>query len=101
MNFFRKSLFPFSILYRLITGIRNFLYDQGIFKSYFFEVPIIAVGNLNVGGTGKTPQIEHLIRLLSDQYTVATLSRGYKRKSKGFILASEFSNAEILGDEPY
>ena len=101
MNLFRKLLFPFSILYGLITGIRNFLYNQGIFKSYSFEIPIIAVGNLNVGGTGKTPQIEYLIRLLSDQYNVATLSRGYKRKSKGFILADQFSNAEILGDEPF
>ena len=101
MNLFRKLLFPFSILYGLITGIRNFLYDHRIFKSYSFQIPIIAVGNLNVGGTGKTPQIEYLIRLLSDNYKVATLSRGYKRKSKGFILADQFSNSEILGDEPF
>uniref|UniRef100_UPI003752256D tetraacyldisaccharide 4'-kinase n=1 Tax=Flavobacterium sp. TaxID=239 RepID=UPI003752256D len=101
MNFFRKLLFPFAFLYGLITSIRNFLYDKGIFKSYSFNIPIIAVGNLNVGGTGKTPQIEYLIRLLSDNYKVATLSRGYKRKSKGFILADSFSNAESLGDEPF
>ena len=94
MNIFRKLLFPFSILYGLITGIRNFLFDKNILKSYSFEIPIIAVGNLNVGGTGKTPQIEYLIRLLSDNYKTATLSRGYKRKSKGFILADQFSNAE-------
>lgn len=101
MNFLRKLLFPISILYGLITGIRNFLYNQGIFKSYSFDIPIIAVGNLNVGGTGKTPQIEYLIRLLSDNYKVATLSRGYKRKSKGFILANQFTNAATLGDEPF
>ena len=101
MILIRKLLFPFAILYGLITSIRNFLYDKGIFKSYSFDVPIIAVGNLSVGGTGKTPQIEYLIRLLSPTYKVAVLSRGYKRKSEGFILANETSTAEILGDEPY
>ena len=101
MNLLRKILFPFALLYGFITGIRNFLFDKGILKSYSFDVPIIAVGNLSVGGTGKTPQIEYLIRLLSPNYKVATLSRGYKRKSKGFILANSTSNAEILGDEPF
>ena len=101
MNFFRKILFPFSILYGIITSIRNFLYDNEILKSYSFDVPVIAVGNLSVGGTGKTPQIEYLIRLLSDKYKVATLSRGYKRKSKGFVLADKTSNASTLGDEPF
>jgi tetraacyldisaccharide 4'-kinase len=94
-------LFPFSILYGWITSIRNFLFDKGIFKSYSFDIPIIAVGNLSVGGTGKTPQIEYLIRLLSPNYKIAILSRGYKRKSKGFVLADPTSNAEILGDEPF
>jgi tetraacyldisaccharide 4'-kinase len=101
MNLLRKILFPFAILYYLITSFRNFLFDKGILKSYSFELPIIAVGNLTVGGTGKTPQIEYLIRLLSNRYTIATLSRGYKRQSKGFVLANETSNAEILGDEPF
>ena len=101
MIFFRKILFPFAVLYGWITQFRNFLYDRGIFKSYTFDVPIIAVGNLSVGGTGKTPQIEYLIRLLSDKYRVATLSRGYKRQSKGFILANATSTASQLGDEPY
>ena len=101
MNLLRKSLFPFSILYGLITSMRNFFFDTGILKSYSFDLPVIAVGNLSVGGTGKTPQIEYLIRLLSDQYKVATLSRGYKRRSKGFILAQANTNAEILGDEPF
>jgi len=101
MNLLRKILFPFAILYGFITSIRNLLFDKGILKSYSFDFPIIAVGNLSVGGTGKTPQIEYLIRLLSPKYTVATISRGYKRKSEGFILADSNSNAEILGDEPF
>lgn len=101
MNLIRKILFPFAVLYGFITSIRNFLYDHQILKSYSFDLPVIAVGNLSVGGTGKTPQIEYLIRLLSEHYKVATLSRGYKRKSEGFVLADESSNAEILGDEPF
>ncbi len=101
MILLRKLLFPFAILYGLITSIRNYLYDKGILKSYTFEIPVIAVGNLSVGGTGKTPQIEYLIRLLSSKYKVATLSRGYKRKSEGFVLATTDSNAESLGDEPF
>ena len=101
MNFFRKILFPFAVLYGFITAIRNFLFDKGVLKSVAFDMPVIAVGNLSVGGTGKTPQIEYLIRLLSDNYKIATLSRGYKRKSEGFVLADATSNAEILGDEPY
>ena len=72
MNFFRKLLFPFAVLYGFVTSVRNYLYDKGIFKSHTFDVPIIAVGNLSVGGTGKTPQIEYLIRLLSNKYKLAT-----------------------------
>nr|WP_315157660.1 tetraacyldisaccharide 4'-kinase [uncultured Flavobacterium sp.] len=101
MNLLRKILFPFAVLYGFITGIRNFLFDKGFLKSYSFDLPVIAVGNLSVGGTGKTPQIEGLIRLLSDHYRVATLSRGYKRKSEGFVLANENSDALELGDEPF
>ena len=101
MNLLRKLLFPFAILYGFITSLRNYLYDKGILKSYSFDIPVIAVGNLSVGGTGKTPQIEYLIRLLSPNYKVATLSRGYKRKSEGFILADAASTPEILGDEPF
>lgn len=101
MILLRKLLFPLAILYGFITSIRNYLYDKGILKSYSFDIPVIAVGNLSVGGTGKTPQIEYLIRLLSPNYKVATLSRGYKRKSEGFILADANANAEILGDEPF
>jgi tetraacyldisaccharide 4'-kinase len=101
MNLFRKILFPFAILYGFITGIRNFLFDKGILKSYSFQLPVIVVGNLRVGGTGKTPQIEYLIRLLSERYSIATLSRGYKRKSEGFILANSNATAATLGDEPF
>ena len=101
MNFLRKILFPLAFLYWLVTFIRNWLYDKGIFKSFSFDIPIIAVGNLSVGGTGKTPQIEYLIRLLSDNYKVAVLSRGYKRTTKGFILADENATASSIGDEPF
>jgi tetraacyldisaccharide 4'-kinase len=101
MKLLRLLLFPFAILYGTVTAIRNFLYDKGIYKSYTFSVPVIAVGNLSTGGTGKTPQIEYLIRLLSANYKIATLSRGYKRKSKGFVLGNADSDAAMLGDEPY
>jgi tetraacyldisaccharide 4'-kinase len=101
MKLLRKLLFPFAIIYGIITSIRNLLYNKGILKSFSFNIPIIAVGNLSVGGTGKTPQIEYLIRLLSPHYKVATLSRGYKRQSEGFVLADSSSNAAILGDEPF
>jgi tetraacyldisaccharide 4'-kinase len=101
MNLLRKILFPFAILYGFITSVRNFLFNTGFLKSYSFDLPVIAVGNLSVGGTGKTPQIEYLIRLLSDKYKVATLSRGYKRQSEGFVLANSTSDALQLGDEPF
>ena len=101
MNALRKILFPFSILYGIVTAIRNFLFDIDFFKSYSFDVPTIVVGNLSVGGTGKSPQIEYLIRLLSPQCKVATLSRGYKRKTAGFVLADDSATASSIGDEPY
>lgn len=101
MNVLRKLLFPVALIYWLVTFIRNSLYDFGIFKSETFDVPIIAVGNLSVGGTGKSPQIEYLIRLLSENYKVATLSRGYKRSTTGFVLADYNANAKTLGDEPF
>lgn len=101
MDLLRKLLFPFSILYWAIVALRNFLYDNGFFKSYPFSIPVIAVGNLSTGGTGKSPQIEYLIRLLSSRYRVATLSRGYKRKTEGFVLSDRQSSAETIGDEPF
>ena len=101
MILLRKILFPLAFLYWLITFVRNWLYDIGVFKSHSFDIPIIAVGNLSVGGTGKTPQIEYLIRLLSDNYKVAVLSRGYKRSTEGFISADENATASSIGDEPF
>lgn len=101
MILLRKILLPFAVLYGLVMQLRNFLYDQGFLKSYRFDLPIIAVGNLSMGGTGKTPQIEYLIRLLSGKYRIGTLSRGYKRQSKGFLLADANVTAALLGDEPY
>lgn len=97
----RILLFPLAVLYNIITGIRNRLYDQGIRPSVAFDLPVINVGNLTVGGTGKTPLTEHLIRLLAPDYVVATLSRGYGRKSKGFRIASPADNAATIGDEPF
>jgi tetraacyldisaccharide 4'-kinase len=100
MKFLRFLLFPFSLLYGFITWMRNLCYDLGVLKSHSFQIPIIAVGNLSTGGTGKSPQIEYLLRLFSDKKT-ATLSRGYKRTSAGFQLANEHSTAQTLGDEPF
>jgi tetraacyldisaccharide 4'-kinase len=97
----RKILLPFSLLYWGITRVRNIFYNNGTLKSWSFPLPVIAVGNLSTGGTGKTPQTEYLIRLLKDNYRVAVLSRGYKRKTQGYILADADATAHILGDEPY
>jgi len=84
----------------MVTSVRNFFFDKGIFKSKSYHLPVLAVGNLCVGGTGKSPMIEYLIRLLKDEFRVATLSRGYRRKSEGFVLGEVLSTAEDLGDEP-
>ncbi|MCL4165419.1 UNVERIFIED_CONTAM: hypothetical protein GTU68_059268, partial [Idotea baltica] len=88
-------------VYYLVTWLRNVFYDTGFFKSQSYKFPVIAVGNLSVGGTGKTPMIEYLITLLKDTKQIATLSRGYKRNSKGFYLANKSANASLLGDEPF
>ncbi|MDB5246484.1 MAG: tetraacyldisaccharide 4-kinase [Segetibacter sp.] len=97
---FRILLFPFSLLYGLVVIIRNYLFDKNIIKSVSFNLPIITVGNLSVGGTGKSPMVEYLLKLLKDQYKVATLSRGYKRKTKGYALAHAETTALEIGDEP-
>lgn len=91
---------PFSWIYGIVTDIRNRFYDCGILSSKTFSIPIICVGNINVGGTGKTPHTEYLIRLLSPTHKIAVLSRGYKRKTTGFITASATSTAQEIGDEP-
>ncbi len=100
MGLFRIILYPFSVVYGIISGLRNLMFDLKILPSESFDVPVISVGNLSVGGTGKTPHVEYLIRLLKDQYRVATLSRGYGRKTKGFRMAGRASNARDIGDEP-
>ncbi len=96
-----KWLLPFSWIYGLGVWFRNQLFDIGILKSKDYKIPVIAVGNITVGGAGKTPHVEYLIRLLKDKVKVAVLSRGYKRKSKGFVLADMNSTVEEIGDEPY
>lgn len=96
----RYLLLPFSLLYATGVFIRNLLYDLGIFTSLPYRTPTLCVGNLSVGGTGKTPMIEYLIRMLKGHKT-AVLSRGYKRKSRGFILAGPHNTVEDLGDEPF
>ena len=98
--FLRKILYPFSIIYDIVTSVRNFFFDKGVFKSKSYDFPVLAVGNLCVGGTGKSPMIEYLIRLLKDDFRIATLSRGYRRKSEGFVLGNPTSTASDLGDEP-
>jgi len=100
LQLLRKIAFPFSFIYALVVYARNLLYDIGFFKSVAYKTPTICVGNLSVGGTGKTPMIEYLIRLIGDK-KVAVLSRGYKRKSKGFLLADKKCSVEDLGDEPF
>jgi tetraacyldisaccharide 4'-kinase len=117
-------LLPLSLLYGFVTDVRNYLFDKGFWKVTSFDRPIINVGNLTVGGTGKTPHVEYLIRLLKEKkssnsnvvkvqklddvnkknlerYAITTLSRGYGRKTKGFIIANSTVNAQTIGDEPY
>ena len=101
MKFYRKLFFPFVPVYYSFTWLRNKLYDLGIKKSVSFDFPVVCVGNLSIGGTGKTPMIEYLIKLLKNDYSVATLSRGYKRKTKGFQLADLNATSESIGDEPF
>lgn len=96
----RIFLYPFALLYGAIVWLRNRMYDAKFFSSIEFSVPVITVGNLSTGGTGKTPHVEYLIRLLQYQYRVATMSRGYKRHTQGFLVADANTNALRIGDEP-
>lgn len=100
MRYTKYILFPFSLLYWLFTYCRNFCFDKGILKQTEFDIPIISVGNITVGGTGKTPHVQYIIQLL-DGMEIASLSRGYKRKSKGFVLANAETTVSELGDEPF
>ena len=93
-------LWPLAVVYDAVTSVRNLLFDKGIIPERKFDVPVIAVGNLAVGGTGKTPHTEYLIRLLHNRH-VAMLSRGYGRQTKGYRLATAETTAEEIGDEPF
>ncbi len=93
-------LLPFAMIYGIVVMIRNWLYNKGHIKSATFNFPIICVGNLAVGGTGKSPMVEYLVSLLKNDFKIATLSRGYKRKTKGYALANQFTTALEIGDEP-
>jgi len=97
---FRYILLPFSFIYGSIIWVRNKLFDKNILRAATFNFPLICVGNLAVGGTGKTPMVEYLIKMLQNKYKVATLSRGYKRKTKGFAIADDHTTAVDIGDEP-
>lgn len=101
MKILRYILFPVVPIYYFVTWLRNKLYDLGIKSSKSYNFPVICVGNLSVGGTGKTPMIEYLIRLLHNDYKIATLSRGYKRNTKGFVVADTTATASSIGDEPF
>ena len=96
-----KKLLCLSWLYGLGVGLRNLLFEMDVLKSRSFSTPVISVGNITVGGTGKTPHVEYLIRLLKNQLNVAVLSRGYKRKSRGFVLSDKDTPMPMIGDEPY
>lgn len=100
MKLLRKLLFPFSIIYAAITALRNRLYDLGWLKSHSYNLPIICVGNLSTGGTGKSPMVEFLVNTLKQKYKVAVLSRGYKRKTIGFRKVLVTSTVSEVGDEP-
>ena len=100
MELLRKILYPFSLVYGGVTSIRNCFYDKGWLESKTFSKPVICVGNLSTGGTGKSPMIEYLITILRKEYSVAVLSRGYKRKTSGYLEVYENSIAEEVGDEP-
>ncbi len=96
-----KKLLPLSWFYGIGVGFRNLLFEMGVLKEHTYKTPVISVGNITVGGTGKTPHVEYLIRLLKDHVHVAVLSRGYKRKSSGFLLAQTDTPLSDIGDEPY
>jgi tetraacyldisaccharide 4'-kinase len=97
----KLMLYPFSLIYGILAWLRNKLYDAKLIGTAEFDLPVIAVGNLQAGGTGKTPHVEYIARLLKDEYKVAILSRGYKRKTSGFLLANSSHNAADIGDEPW
>lgn len=94
-------LYPISKIYGLVMSIRNFLFDQGMLEQHKFDIPVVVVGNISMGGSGKTPHTEYIVDALRDDYKIGVLSRGYKRKTKGFVLATDDSHVDDIGDEPY
>ena len=100
MKLLRKILFPFVPFYYIVVFLKNKFYDWSFLNSSFYDFPLICVGNLSVGGTGKSPMVEYLVSFLKNKYQLATLSRGYGRDSKGFIIADLKANSKIIGDEP-
>jgi tetraacyldisaccharide 4'-kinase len=101
MSLLRKLLFPLSLLFKFIQEVRNLLYDLNIIANTKFNIPTISVGNLSMGGTGKTPMVEYLLSNLLIKYKIGILSRGYKRKSNGFLKLNEYSDISVVGDEPF
>lgn len=101
MKILQKLLFPFAFIYWVVTFVRNKCFDWGILKQKQFEIPIISVGNITVGGTGKTPHVLFIANFLSSSFQVATLSRGYGRKTKGFLSANTHTSVHEIGDEPF
>jgi len=99
-NFLSIVLSPFSLIYGAVIGTRNLMFEWGLLPVTEFHLPVISVGNITVGGTGKTPHVEYLVELLKDEFSLATLSRGYKRKTRRFIIADATSSASQVGDEP-
>jgi tetraacyldisaccharide 4'-kinase len=100
MNNWKFILLPLAWIYGIAVRMRHWLFNKGYLKSTSFQIPVISIGNLSLGGTGKTPFVEYLIRLLTEHYKVATLSRGYGRKTTGFLIGDQFSGHEDVGDEP-
>lgn len=101
MRWYDPLLYPFALVYDVVTRVRNWMFDTGLKRSFNFKVPVVVVGNLNLGGSGKTPMVEYLIECFQESYAIATLSRGYGRKTKGFLLADQNMNPDELGDEPF
>ncbi|MCH5347568.1 MAG: tetraacyldisaccharide 4'-kinase [Muribaculaceae bacterium] len=99
--FAKLVLLPISKIYGLVIAIRNRMFDMGLLKQTSFDIPVVVVGNLTMGGSGKTPHVEYIIEALRDKYKIGVLSRGYKRRTKGFVLATHRSRPEDIGDEPY
>jgi len=101
MNRIRLIFSPFAILYTIITSVRNSLFNLKFYKSKKFKIPLIGVGNLSTGGTGKTPMVEYIFKVFSKEFKLALLSRGFKRSTKGYVKANKDSNSSNIGDEPF